>query len=605
MAQKLRRLVRGLRRHWRGLTAGTLLGLCATLALLAVLDARYPFPLDVLRGGRGAPSSALVEDVAGGTLARRVAADGQWRRPIPLAQMGRWLPLATIAVEDQRFRRHRGVDPLAVLRAVGLNLRSRRIRSGASTLTMQLVGMTLPQPRTLRGKAVEALRALQLERLLSKDELLEHYLNLAPYGGNLTGVQVSAQHWFGKAPVELSLVEAALLAGLPQGPSRLRPDRHPERALKRRAKVLERMWQSRFIDEGQYGRALAAPLGLVSGRAPGGTPDKQVGARPAHAFHAASWALQRRKSGGQTTLVPALQREVERVVAAHLPNLPRGSDVAVVAIDVQRACVAALLGSADPRDPHHGQVDGTRAWRSPGSTLKPFIYGAAFEAGRLAPETLVEDTPLDLGGWRPANFDGGFDGAVRASEALRRSLNLPALRVAQRVGLERCVGLVEAAGVRLAPLTSGNAGLAFVTGGAAVRLIDLVNAYATLARGGERVPLRLFVDEPLRSGSQVLSSDTCEQLFEILSDGARSPNIRSGASHVVFPGTDGGCAVSFMWKTGTSSGHADAWAVGHDRDLAMGVWVGRFDGAGHPRYVGREVAEPILAELFASGVWAP
>jgi len=555
----------------------------AAVVTLVALDRRYPFPLARL----DAAWSAVVEASDGAPLARGVALDGQWRRPTMLAEMGPWLPLATVAIEDRRFRAHGGVDVRAVGRAAVANVRALAVRQGGSTLTMQLVGMMFNTPRSMRGKLVEAFRAVQLERLVTKDEVLQWYLNLAPYGRNLCGVEVAARHWFGKAPADLALDEAALLAGLPQGPGRLRPDQFPERALLRRHAVLDAMLRAGCVTPEQHAEAAGAPLGLAAS-----AYGAALGARPKSGFHVAAWALGQRAAGGRTTLVPAVQREVERVVAAHAPDLPQGTDVAVVVLDVRSASVVALVGSADSRDPLDGQVDGARARRSPGSALKPFVYAAAFERGCFTPSSIVADTPVDLAGWRPTNFDGGFSGPVTIADALRRSLNLPALRVAQAVGVERCVGLIEAAGASLASDAVSCAGLTLVTGGTPVTLLELTNAYATLARGGECVPVRLFVDSPRRAGVRALSPETCAALFTILSSEHRAPRIRGGASHID--------ARPFLWKTGTSSGNVDAWALGHNGDTALGVWVGRFDGAGHPSYVGAEVAEPILAELFVS-----
>lgn len=563
--------------------------------VVAALDRR--FPLDLARLDR--PSSAEVTASDGALLARGVAPDGQWRRPLALRDMGAWLPAATIAIEDRRFRAHDGVDVRAVLRAAVSNARAGRVRSGASTLSMQLIGLTSATPRSLRGKAIEAFRALQLERAWSKDRILERYLNLAPYGRNLCGVEAAARHWFGKAPRDLSLDEAALLAGLPQSPARLRPDRYPERALRRRAAVLDALVTTGAITADEHERARGAPLALARSASAqqGPAAGDAFAARPRSAFHVAAWALAERAGGGRTTLAPTAQAAVERVVRAHVSELVPGTDVAVVVLDVASSAVLALVGSPNPSDPLDGQVDGARARRSPGSALKPFVYGAAFDGGRCTPTSILSDTPIDLAGWRPANFDGGFSGPVEAGEALRRSLNLPALRVAQAVGVERCVAVLEAAGASLAPNAIERAGLTLVTGGTPVTLLELTNAYATLARGGVQRRPRLFEDEPLSPPIRALSPETCAALFDILSSERRAPRICGGASHVD--------ARPFMWKTGTSSGNVDAWAIGHDRSLAIGVWVGRFSGAGHPSYVGAEVAEPILAELFVSGACAP
>jgi penicillin-binding protein 1C len=478
--------------------------------------------------------------------------------------MGPWIGPATIAVEDQRFREHQGVDPLAAVRAVGQLVREGGVVSGASTITMQVCRMTEPRERTLSAKAIESFRALQLEARCTKDEILERYLNLAPYGGNVRGVACAAERWFGKRPADLSLEEAALLAGLPQSPSRLRPDRYPARARARRDFVLSRMLAVGLLDRAQYERACAAPV-VLAPRPPRAT-----------APHVAEMAFARRPAGGRTTLDLDAQREVERIVAEGAGDLPPESDLAVVVIDIETAELRALIGSPDARDPRDGLVNGALARRSPGSTLKPFVFAAAIESGRLDPHGVVDDSPLDLAGWTPENFEGGFDGEVSVAEALRRSLNVPSLRVASRAGLHRCLGVMEGCGLRFPRGTATRSGLALVTGATEVRLFDLTNAYATLGRGGVHRPVRLFPDEPAPS-RRVLTESTCEVLTGILSDAGASP---------------------FAWKTGTSSSHRDAWAVGHDGRLAIGVWIGRFGGAGRVEYTGRRVAEPLLRRLF-------
>ncbi|QDV06228.1 Penicillin-binding protein 1F [Planctomycetes bacterium Poly30] len=584
---------RGRLRRWlvRAAAGG---GLAIAAAWLAaplgyrLLDARYPLSLASLE----LPPSGHVSAAEGGPeFARRVAKDEQWRRPVPLSEMGRWLPLATIAIEDVRFREHGGVDARAVARAAVRNVRSLRVREGASTLTMQLVGMTHRTPRTLRGKAIEAFRALQVEDRLSKDEILERYLNAVPYGANVVGAAMGAEAWFGCSAADLSLGEAALLAGLPQAPSRLQPDRHPERARARREAVLSAMRRAGLIteDEAIAAREVPVPQRLWPGRS---------GAPPLPAtLHAAAWSLGERPSGGTTALRPELQTLADRLVRAHCERLAPGTEIALLAIDVAGARVVAHIGSAAQNDPLDGQVDGARAWRSPGSTLKPFVYAAAMEAGLIDADTLLDDTALDLDGWRPTNFDGAFGsfgGRVTVADALRRSLNLPALRAGQIAGLDRCLGLIEAAGVVLPESARRESGLALVTGGTRVRLVDLVNAYATLARGGLYRPTGLWADgsDGTLEAVRAISETTCEVLNDILSDEHRAPRIHGGGSHV------GG--VGFMWKTGTSSGHRDAWAVGHNGEFSVGVWVGRFSGAGDPAYVGAEVAEPILAEFMAA-----
>ncbi len=555
----MRRLERWIRRLGRT----TLVSLLAALGGFAVADALYPFPQELLERR---PVSPEVLDRHGRMLFTRTASDEQWRRPIPLEETGSWLAKATIAVEDRRFREHRGVDPLAAGRAVGQLVSSGRVVSGASTITMQVCRMMEPRSRTLTTKAIEAFRALQLERRRTKDEILELYLNLAPYGGNFRGVECAARRWFGKAAADLSLEEAALLAGLPQSPTRLRPDRHPEAARARRDHVLARMLEEGFVDEEQYERARSAPLVLEP------TPRRRI------ASHAALLALARRASGGRTTIDLDVQRELERLAADHLRDLPAESDLAAVVIDVARAEIVALLGSADLDDPLDGQVNGALALRSSGSTLKPFVFAAALDSLRLEPDSVIDDAPIELAGWTPENFDGSFDGEVGVEEALRRSLNVPALRVAVRTGLHRCLGVMEGCGLRFPRGVLSRSGLALVTGATEVALLDLTNAYATLARDGVHRPAKIFPDDPSPE-RRVLTGTTCRILGDILASGDRP---------------------AFSSKTGTSSAHRDAWAVGWDGTLAIGVWIGRFGGSGHVSYTGREAAEPLLRRLFST-----
>jgi penicillin-binding protein 1C len=443
---------------------------------------------------------------------------------------------------------------------------------------MQICRMMDDRPRSFRAKLIESFRALQLERLRSKDAILETYLNLAPYGRNLRGVEAAALAWFGRPASDLSLPEAALLAGLPQSPARYRPDRHPQRAKARRNTVLRRMLETGVITRGQWRQAVREPLVLRPVQ------------RCVRAPQAAWLALQRRPLGGRTTIDADLQADAERLVDEHVGRLPEGTDVAVLVMDIPTGDILALVGSADPADPVDGQVNGTVALRSPGSTLKPFVYAAAFQSRRLAPDSTVYDIRIDRAGWSPENFDGGFRGPLSVAEALQRSLNVPAILTAEAVGLPRCAGLIESAGVTLPDGVLAHGGLAVVTGAVEVTLLDLVTGYATLGRGGIRQSPRLFPDEPI-TRVRAVEPDVCAALDDILSSRRRRPRGMGPWSAEAIPW--------FTWKTGTSSRRRDAWAVGHNRKVAAGVWVGRFSGAGCEAYVGALAAEPLLAALFA------
>ncbi|HPF40304.1 MAG TPA: penicillin-binding protein 1C [Phycisphaerae bacterium] len=552
------------------LPAGFTLGVLT----LVTLDAIFPFPIERLEHR---PLSPVVLDRDGRILFSRTATDDQWRIPAKLDHIAPSAIDATIAAEDQRYYTHPGVDAIAIARAIGQNLRELRIVSGASTITMQVCDMMEGGERSWSGKCVEAFRAMQLERIRSKERILEDYLTEAPYGGNLRGIEMAARHYFGRPASLLTLSESALLAGLPQSPERYRPDRHPVAARERRNLVLQYMFDLGYIDQEAMMSALVEPIHLYDGPTRGGVS------------HVAMAALARRPEGGATTIDGTLQASLTAIVREAAKTLPAEAHVAVVAIDVATADILAWIGSSDFQRTKDGQNDGVLAWRSPGSALKPFVYAAAFEAKRLAPDSIVPDVRIERAGWAPENFDGVRHGEVSVADALRRSLNVPAILTAERMGVDRCAGVIQSVGVKLADGAADRARLSLATGGADVRLLDLTNAYATLARGGLRRTPRLFSDADSEE-TRVLNVDTCRALDTILNSHARSP---AGMEE-----TPAERRPWFMWKTGTSSARRDAWAVGHNHRIAVGVWVGRFDGAPATQFVGRAAAEPILAKVF-------
>jgi penicillin-binding protein 1C len=375
----------------------------------------------------------------------------------------------------------------------------------------------------------------------------------------------------------LTLAEAALIAGLPQSPSRYRPDKYLEAAIRRRGVVLDCMVKKGTITRQQSQDAQSIPVVM------------RKSTHPPRAWHAAWMALKLRPQGGRTCIDLDIQSELERLANEHYDTLPKGSELAVVIIDISQSSIVGMVGSGDTGDPVDGQVNGVLAKRSPGSALKPFIYAAAFEAGRLNGESIVHDIPIRRAGWSPANFDQTFRGEIAAAEALRRSLNIPAILIAEETGLARCCGILDAVGIPVPANAQTRSGLSLAVGGMEVTLLDLTNAYATLGRSGIREKPRLFPDEPRRQ-VQALAPNVCAAIDEILSARRRRPVGMESFLPEDVPW--------FMWKTGTSSGRRDAWAVGHNRRYAIGVWVGRFRGTGRVAYVGAESAEPLLAGLF-------
>jgi len=578
--------VRGRRRPRRllmRLACAALAAPAAAWVLFLVADRLWPFPRQVLADAQRSGPGALVLDRGGRPLRAFLGAADERLFPVTPAEVNPRLVQATIAVEDRRFRRHRGVDPLALARAVLSNVRRGRVVSGASTITMQVVRRLEARPRTLTSKAVEAFRALQLERLAGKDEILTLYLNLAPYGGNLTGVEGASQTYFGKHAQDLTLAESALLAGLPKSPSRLRPDRHPEAARARRDYVLRRMRTCGFITDGELADALQQPVRAELRRFP---------------FQAPHFAqLVRDRNPGRpllhTTLDVRLQALCEEAVRRQVDGLRRAgvTNGAAVLVENDTGSVRALVGSCDFFSPaDRGQVDGATAPRSPGSALKPFIYAMAFDAGFCAPGTMLADVPASFGGYEPENYDRASRGLATAREALTDSLNVPAVGLLRRVGQDRVYRLLRELDLSTISRPPDHYGLSLALGGADVTLLDLTGAYATLARLGVHRRCRLLETEPVDPGRRVLSEGACYLAADVLSDPERLRRADLAASV--------GRPLRLAWKTGTSWGHRDAWTLAWTPRYTVGVWLGNFDGRRSAALTGVQAAAPVAARIL-------
>jgi len=565
--------------------------LAAVVALAALpwvsyrlLDLAFPLPAEALASPQ--PSAeVLARD--GSPLSAFTNADGMWQVPVRLSEVSPRFLAAAIAVEDHRFRSHGGVDALAILRAALQDLAARRIVSGASTITMQAVRLAMPRERSFGTKCVEAFRAWQLEEALPKDAILERYVNLSPFGGNLVGVEAASRAWFGKRATDLTLAEAALLAGLPQSPSRLRPDRHPEAARARRDCVLARMRECGVIDAREEAEAASEPVTL---RPP---------ARQLRAPHLCLEAIRRAGCGGtvRTTLDPAAQEAAEAAIAFQLPQAGVDGAAAVV-VENATGAVVAYVGSPDYLDvARSGAVDGALAPRSPGSALKPVLYALAFEQGEAAPERLLSDAPLANAAWRPEDCDRETRGPVTAREALVRSLNLPAVRLLATVGVEAFRAELRGCGVRSLD-GPDRWGLTLALGGGEVSLFELVEAASTLARLGVHRPLRRLSAEPEVAGERVLSETSCWLVADIL----RDRRMIEAEGIYVGEGTP-----PFALKTGTSSGHRDAWAIAYGPRYTVGVWMGNPDGRPHEGLFGASAAAPAAARIYAAvertGAW--
>lgn len=543
------------------------------LAALVSLDRLFPPPLARLED-----LSTVVLDREGELLRAFATSEGSWRLPItPDAVDPLYLALL-LAIEDRRFFFHPGVDPLALARALFQLLRYGRVISGGSTLTMQLARLLEPRPRTLSAKFLEMARALQLEWHLGKAGVLAAYLTLVPMGGNLEGVRAASLAWFGHEPRVLSPAEAALLVALPQAPTRLRPDRFPERAQAARDRVLERGRAFGILDEADVRAARAAPIPRV--RRP----------LPFHAPHLAERRARAAPAGAvvRTTVDGALQRALERLARSELDRLPPPVDLAILVVEHGSGRVRAWVGAGDWNDPHRlSKLDLVRAVRSPGSTLKPFVYGLAFDAGIAHPNTLVRDEARRFEDYSPRNFDGGFVGDVSLRTALVASLNLPAVLLAERLGPNVIAERLAAAGVQLVFARShATAGLPLVLGGVGTRLFDLVAAYGALARDGSLRPLTDDPAAPQPEPLPLLAPESAAVLAAILAEAPRPAGMPPGTRRIAY-------------KTGTSHRLRDGWAIGFDGGHVVGVWVGRADGAFCAVCNGPGTAAPILFRVLA------
>lgn len=553
-------------------------GVATLLVAILIADLLFPPPIS-----RARDVSAIVTDRNGYWLHAFATGEGRWRFSADLDAIDPDFIRELIAIEDKRFWTHCGVDPLAVFRAGRSAIGSGRIVSGASTITMQTARLLEPRDRNIGSKLIEMLRAVQLERRLSKREILELYLTLAPYGGNLEGVRAASLIYYGREPEQLTPAERAMLIALPQAPEARRPDRKSAVAALSRAAILDRLAQSGLIDPVIAAEAKAAPV---------------IGKRkifPRFAYHAALDLSKQRGDGPsaiRSTIDISKQQTAERLIASHVENVADGATAAAIVVDSATGDVLASVGSSG-LDVDGGWIDLTDRLRSPGSLLKPFIYALAFEDGILGADTVINDMPRGFGGYRPENFDRTFRGEVRVKDALQHSLNVPAVATLERVGVERFSAMLKNAGATILQRRRADqsATLALALGGAGVSLRDVAVLYDGLANGGRVRPLRWRADETAPGeGVQLFESSTAERINTILRGApaleGRAPAALSMAAPVI------------AYKTGTSYGYRDAWAAGVAEGLTIVVWVGRADGGPRPGETGRKAAAPLLFSLF-------
>ncbi len=572
-------------RHWLTIGVGAALVCCLVVAAgvtLAVI-------------ARGPPDLADAHQVSTTVLDRNdrllrafTTGEGRWRLPLDPTEVDQRYLAMLMAFEDKRFYSHHGIDARSLARAAWQLIENRHIVSGASTLTMQVARLVEGHyERSGPAKLRQIVGALQLERYLTKREILALYLKLAPFGGNIEGVRAASLTYFGKEPRRLSVGEAALLVALPQSPEVRRPDRNPRAARLARTRVLARAVAAGVINEAEAKRADLEPIPRERRAFPKLAPhlaEAEVLAAPTKSVH-------------KLTLDRAVQRSLETLAEEQTKLLGQKLSAAIIVVDHTTGEVIAHVGSAGYLDDQRlGANDMVTAVRSPGSTLKPFIYGLAFDAGFAHPETLIEDRAVRFGNYAPKNFDEGYHGTVSVREALAQSLNIPAVKMLNAVGASKLAARFRRVGVDPAFPDKTAPTLAMALGGVGLTLHDLATLYSSLAEGGTFVRLTHSRDEPrvdtaklLREGKRIvrpelLSPTAAWYVTDILKDAPPPLNAKSG---------------TLAYKTGTSYGYRDAWAMGYDGKYVVGVWIGRPDGTSTPGLIGRIAAAPILFDAFS------
>ncbi|MDN3716541.1 penicillin-binding protein 1C [Vibrio breoganii] len=532
------------------------------------LNWQFPLPSKNTKG-----IAMNVLSAEGETLRQFADSNGTFRIPVEVGDVSPTYLDSLLAYEDSRFYSHNGVDIKALLRAAYQRLRYGEIVSGGSTITMQVARILYPIERSYGGKLVQIFRALQLEQQYSKQEILSLYLTHVPMGGNIEGVEAASQRYFGKSSHTLNISEAALLTVIPQRPSLYRPDRYPEQAMQARNKVLRRLIDEGGVSKQEY--ELLKDESVVAGRMP---IKRKV---PLLARELKIHTVGQSAVG--TFIVKELQQNVDSIVAQRFTALSDELSVAVMVVENKSGEVLAYKGSLDMDNARNfGHVDMTKAVRSPGSTLKPFVYAKALDEGLIHSESLLLDIPMEFGDYKPQNFDKRFQGEVSVSEALQRSKNVSAVYLLSQIGVPEFVDSMQ---VMSSSLRLADMNLTVVLGGGGSTLRELVMYYTALCREGVSIKPRLSIDSPIEE-ARIISAESAWITKAILQD-LRAPD-RPRAKY----------GRKIAWKTGTSFGYRDAWAIGTSEDYTVGVWMGRPDGSPYVGQTGATMAAPILFDVF-------
>lgn len=551
-----------------------------TALLFIILDITMPVNTRIEYG-------QLVRAEDGTILHAYLTHDEQWRMKANLDEITPELKKAIIYKEDKYFYYHPGVNVFAVGRAAVNNLLKQKRTSGASTITMQVARMLEPKKRSYFNKIAEMFRALQLELHYTKEEILQLYLNLVPYGSNIQGVKAAAILYFNKTPGQLSLAEITALSVIPNRPNSLAPGEHNSAIVKARNKWLQRFKQDNVFNDAAIQDALEEPLNAYRHDAPRRAP--QFAYRMLMQYPAMPEVF--------TTIDARMQTEAEAVVSNYMTNLKLNNinNASVFIIDNKTHQVKTYIGSPDFFDAeHNGQVDGITSARSPGSTLKPLLYGLCIDHGIITPKTIIADVPVNYEGYAPENYDLGFRGNIAAEDALRMSLNIPAVKLLNALGTPHFISSLSRGGVSTIWNDRNRLGLSMILGGCVIRLDELSNIYSSFANGGLYHPVRWLRSDTVyhnaKDRMQVLSPAAAYMVTNILTELHRPdvPNLAASATGI----------PKIAWKTGTSYGRKDAWSIGYNANYTIGVWVGNFDGTGVPELNGAGTASPLLFRIF-------
>ncbi len=541
------------------------------------------------------PFARLIEACDGTVLHAYIASDGQWRFYTPLSEITPELKKAIVAKEDKQFYHHPGINPLAVGRALVNNIFHLKRTSGASTITMQVARMLDPKPRTYLNKCIEMFRATQLELHYSKDELLQLYLNLVPYGSNIDGVKAASLLYFNKTPDHLSLAEITALSIIPNRPNSLVMGKDNARIVEQRNKWLLRFRDEQLFAASVINDALQEPLTASRRSAPCAVPQLAIRVRKANPG----------KLEVKTTIDGTAQQKAETIVTNYVNQLKLRNinNAAVLVVDNTTHEVVTYIGSSDFHDRFHfGQVDGVRALRSPGSTLKPILYGLCVDKGLITPKTMIADVPVNIKGYTPENYDRRFNGNISIEYALSHSLNIPAVKLLEDEGVDNFVSVLSQAGFRSVERNRKKMGLSMILGGCGVRLDELTALYSALANDGKYYPLQYVCPQTSDSNHNAKSKTDTMGVVTLLSPGAdfMVTHILTGLLRPDLPnGLDVGVGIPHIaWKTGTSYGRKDAWSIGYNKHYTIGVWLGNFSATGVPDLSGASTATPLLFELF-------